>query len=558
MPAVPTAARGAVITGWGAALPDKVVTNDDLQASGLDTNDQWIIERTGIRERRVGGSTASLSIEAGRQAIERSGLALEQIDGLVLATTTPDRTVPATSTTVQAALGLRCGAFDVNAACSGFTYALVVAHGMIAIGAQKILVIGTDTLSRIVDWTDRNTAVLFADGSGAVVLEATEGRGQLRGWDLDADGTAEDLLYAEVGGLIKMDGKEVFRRAVRIMVDSAEKSMKQAGVRAEDIALVVPHQANTRIIKAACDRLGIGMDRALGGARPHRQHVGGVDPPRPGRRPRQRPRRRRRPGPARRLRRRDDGRQHGHRVGRRGVTAAPPGKITLVTGGSRGIGLACARRLAADGHRVAVTYRSSEPPDGLFGVACDVTSTPDVEAAFAAVTEHFGGPVEVLVSNAGVTRDGLLLRMSDDDFTAVVDANLTAAFRVSKRAAREMLRARAGRIILVSSVVALLGSAGQANYAASKAGLVGFARSLARELGSRGITVNVVAPGPVATDMTAVLGDKRLAELTAAVPLGRMAAPEEIAAAVAFLASDDAGYITGAVLPVDGGLGMGH
>ena len=262
MPAVPTAARGAVITGWGAALPDKVVTNDDLQASGLDTNDQWIIDRTGIRERRVGGSTASLSIEAGRQAIERSGLALEQIDGLVLATTTPDRTVPATSTTVQAELGLRCGAFDVNAACSGFTYGLVVAHGLVAIGAQKILVIGTDTLSRIVDWTDRNTAVLFADGSGAVVLEATEGRGQLRGWDLDADGTAEDLLYAEVGGLIKMDGKEVFRRAVRIMVDSAEKSMKQAGVRAEDIALVVPHQANTRIIKAACDRLGIGMDRA--------------------------------------------------------------------------------------------------------------------------------------------------------------------------------------------------------------------------------------------------------------------------------------------------------
>jgi 3-oxoacyl-[acyl-carrier protein] reductase len=240
------------------------------------------------------------------------------------------------------------------------------------------------------------------------------------------------------------------------------------------------------------------------------------------------------------------------------VRAAPPGKITLVTGGSRGIGLACARRLAADGHRVAVTYRSSEPPDGLFGVPCDVTSTADVEAAFAAVTEHFEGPVEVLVSNAGVTRDGLLLRMSDDDFTAVVDANLTAAFRVSKRAAREMLRARAGRIVLVSSVVALLGSAGQANYAASKAGLVGFARSLARELGSRGITVNVVAPGPVATDMTAVLGDKRLAELTAAVPLGRMAAPEEIAAAVAFLASDDAGYITGAVLPVDGGLGMGH
>lgn len=236
----------------------------------------------------------------------------------------------------------------------------------------------------------------------------------------------------------------------------------------------------------------------------------------------------------------------------------PTGKITLVTGGSRGIGLACARRLAADGYRVAVTHRNTDPPDEMFGVRCDVTSSDEVDAAFTAVTEHFGGPVEVVVSNAGVTKDGLLLRMSDDDFASVVDANLTAAFRVCKRAARDMLRARAGRIILMSSVVSLLGSAGQANYAASKSGLVGFARSLARELGSRGITVNVVAPGPVATDMTGALGDKRIAELTAAVPLGRMASPDEIAAAVAFLASDDAGYITGAIIPVDGGLGMGH
>ena len=163
---------------------------------------------------------------------------------------------------MQYQLGLFCGAFDVNAACSGFTYALVVAHGLIAMGSERILVIGTDTLSRITDWDDRNTAVLFADGSGAVVLEAVEGRGQLLGWDLDADGSAEEYLYADVGGYIKMDGKEVFRRAVRIMVDSAEKSMEAAGVHADDIALVVPHQANARIIKAACDRLGIEMDRA--------------------------------------------------------------------------------------------------------------------------------------------------------------------------------------------------------------------------------------------------------------------------------------------------------
>jgi 3-oxoacyl-[acyl-carrier protein] reductase len=229
-----------------------------------------------------------------------------------------------------------------------------------------------------------------------------------------------------------------------------------------------------------------------------------------------------------------------------------------VTGGNRGIGLAIARRLDRDGHRVAVTYRSSDPPDGLFGVKCDVTSPDDVERAFGEVTEHFGDPVGVLVSNAGVTRDGLLLRMSESDFTDVIDANLTAAFRVAKRASKDMLRARSGRIVFVSSVVGLLGSAGQANYAASKAGLVGFARSLARELGSRNITVNVVAPGPVETDMTAALGEKRLAELTAAVPLGRMASADEIAGVVAFLASDDAAYITGAVIPVDGGLGMGH
>ncbi len=238
--------------------------------------------------------------------------------------------------------------------------------------------------------------------------------------------------------------------------------------------------------------------------------------------------------------------------------AAGSGRIVLVTGGSRGIGLACARRFDALGDRVAVTYNSSSPPDGLVGVRCDVTSADDVDAAFAAVEDHFGGPVEVLVSNAGITRDGLLLRMSEDDFATVVDANLTGSYRVAKRAARGMVKARSGRIVLVSSVVGLLGSAGQANYAASKAGLVGFARSLARELGSRSITVNVVAPGPVATDMTAALGEERIAELTAAVPLGRMADPDEIAGVVSFLASPDAAYITGAVVPVDGGLGMGH
>ncbi len=260
MPAIPEGVAGAVITGWGTALPPKILTNDDL-AGMMDTSDEWIQERTGIKERRVGGTTAGLSVEAGRKALEMSGLDPARIDALILATTTPDRTVPATAPTVQHELGLRCGSFDVNAACSGFMYGLVVGHGLITMGAEKILVIGTDTLARITDWEDRNTAILFADGSGAVVLEKSEGKGQLLGWDLDADGSAERFLYAEVGGYLHMDGREVFRRAVRIMVDSGEKAMAHAGVTADDITLVVPHQANIRIIEAACQRLGIPMEK---------------------------------------------------------------------------------------------------------------------------------------------------------------------------------------------------------------------------------------------------------------------------------------------------------
>ncbi len=233
------------------------------------------------------------------------------------------------------------------------------------------------------------------------------------------------------------------------------------------------------------------------------------------------------------------------------------GRVVLITGGSRGIGLATAQRFAALGDRVAVTYNSSPPPDGFFAVKCDVTSTADVDAAFTAVEQHFG-PVEVLVSNAGMTKDMLILRMSENDFSDVIDANLTAAYRVAKRAAQGMLKARRGRMIFVSSVVGMLGSAGQANYSASKAGLIGLARSIARELGSRSITANVVAPGPVATDMLAALSEDRVASLTQAVPLGRLASPEEVAGTIAFLASPDAAYITGAVIPVDGGLGMGH
>jgi len=237
-------------------------------------------------------------------------------------------------------------------------------------------------------------------------------------------------------------------------------------------------------------------------------------------------------------------------------------RVVLVTGGNRGIGLAIAQAFVAEGDQVAITARSGELPAELAGthvlvVQADVTDSASIDAAFDRIEAELG-PVEIVVANAGITRDGLILRMSDDDIDAVLDTNLVGALRVARRAAKGMVRLRRGRLVFVSSVVGLLGSAGQVNYAASKAGLVGVARSLARELGSRGITANVVTPGFVDTDMTAVLSEERRAEITGAVPLGRYASPAEVAGTVVFLASDAAAYITGAVIPVDGGLGMGH
>jgi 3-oxoacyl-[acyl-carrier protein] reductase len=239
------------------------------------------------------------------------------------------------------------------------------------------------------------------------------------------------------------------------------------------------------------------------------------------------------------------------------------GRTVLVTGGNRGIGLAVARAFAANGDRVAITHRGSGVPDDgepaggrLLGVRCDVTSAEDVDSAFAAVEAELG-PVEVLISNAGITDDTLLLRMSEESFARVVDANLTGAYRVAKRAAQGMLRAKRGRMIFISSVVALVGAPGQANYAASKAGLIGLARSIARELGSRSITANVIAPGFIETDMTAALSEARKAEILGSVPLKRYGTAAEVAGAALYLASDAGAYVSGAVLPVDGGLGMG-
>jgi 3-oxoacyl-[acyl-carrier-protein] synthase-3 len=257
-----TTTRGGIITGWGIGIPDNVVTNEDLSAR-MDTNDAWIRERTGIRERRIGGTTSQWAIEAGLAALERAGRRPDEIDAVIRATTTPDRIIPATSATVQDGIGVPGGAFDVNAACSGFVYALTVAHGLLAIGAERLLVIGSETLSRVTDWDDRSVAILVGDGAGAVVLEAVDGPGQLLSWNLGADGSLRHLLKCDHGGYLYMNGKEIFRKAVRVVIDSAQKAITDAGMTADDIDLMVPHQANLRIISAACQRLGIPEEKAV-------------------------------------------------------------------------------------------------------------------------------------------------------------------------------------------------------------------------------------------------------------------------------------------------------
>jgi 3-oxoacyl-[acyl-carrier-protein] synthase-3 len=268
--------RGCVVTGWGAALPPTVVTNADLEAL-FDTSDAWIVERSGVRTRRTAtgpfvapsdphppggiGTTATLAIAAGRQAMQRAGTQPDEISMVVVCTSTPDQTMPATSAAVAGALGIRGGAVDVNAACAGFTYGLVTAAGMIATGADKVLLIGAETMSRTLNWSDRSSAILFGDGAGALLLEAVDGKGSLAGWDAGVDGSLVDILYADLGAGMVMQGREVFRRAVRATVDSAHAALRQAKVTPDDISLFVPHQANLRIMEAIAERLGIPRER---------------------------------------------------------------------------------------------------------------------------------------------------------------------------------------------------------------------------------------------------------------------------------------------------------
>lgn len=254
-----TTRRGATITGWGTALPPVAITNADF-AARLDTSDEWIRERTGMQVRHHGGTTAGLAVEAGRAAMAMAGVTGDQIDYVLLCTTTPDWHVPATAARVQQELGITGGASDLNAACSGFVYGLVHAHALLGMGLRRILLIGSETLSRITDQEDRNTAILFADGAGAIVLEAVDGPGQLLSFDMGNDGSAIELLYCDIGDTLQMVGKEVFRRAVTVMVDSARRSMATADLSGDDLALVVPHQANIRIIEAAVSRLGVSID----------------------------------------------------------------------------------------------------------------------------------------------------------------------------------------------------------------------------------------------------------------------------------------------------------
>ena len=640
--------RFARISGWGSYVPRAVLTNADLERI-VDTNDEWIVSRTGIRERRVAAAhetTASMAAVAGARAIAVAGLEPDEIDLILVATLTPDYWMPSTASLVKEAIGnTRAAAMDVAAACSGFVYAYATAHAYVTSGmARHVLVIGAELLTRFLDYTDRSTCILFGDGAGAVVVSASDEPTGPHGIELTTEPQGAYMIWLPAGGskspssaetvargehFIRMEGKETYRFATKTLASSALAAIERAGLHPDEIDLVIPHQANVRIIEAVAKGLGFPMERIFVNVdRYGNTSAASV--------------------PLALAEAVDTGRvKVGDRIvfvafgagftsgavamewsadpanGARAaaidpdailvrlpvdwdsvdpippqlaaILAAPgrvdvplddvvpgepercspggprmidlTGKVAIVTGGSRGIGRAVSLMLGRQGADVAFIDRAGLPGGrphegrrrGLgrrsICIGGDVTDPASCAEIVEATLKEFGR-IDILVNNAGITRDDLAMRMSDEAWADVLNVNLTGAFYMARAVLRPMLKQRSGRIVNMSSVSGQMGNAGQANYSASKAGLIGLTKALAREVASRGITVNAVAPGFVVTELTEGLPDNVKDAIKAATPLGRFATPDEIAAAVTFLASDEAAYITGQVLGVDGGLAM--
>ena len=585
--------RHATIAGVGSFLPDNRIPNSYFE-SLVDTSDEWIVERTGIRSRNFASedvAASDLGVEAAKVALDAAGILAEQVDLIVCATLSGDTPIPSTAVWVQRKMGMTCPAFDVNAACAGFSYAMSTATAFIESGAAgTVLVIGAEVISKMLDMSDRTVCILFGDGAGAVVLRASDAPGVIDSV-LGADGTTAEVLIIPAGGsarpasaetvaardhTIRMPGgREVFKRAVVEMSDACRKLLEKSGYTADDVNLLIPHQANARIMLAVAERLGITGERAVADtsrrSATHRQPrvpnrlstgKGAEGDARP----------RRRPHPTHVVR-------GGTRLGRqpgaleRSRTTSPqvsrcPTWRSSPAGREGSAARAPVRHLRGGGvERWAIGYRSTRRPPrrlstqskalvGDPGVDVYLEQSPDDSQraeSFQASREE-AGSVTGLVNNAGLSQDGLLIKYSMETYDAVMATNVRGAFLCSQAALRGMLRAKFGRIVNMSSAVALHGNAGQTVYAASKTALLGLTTSLAREVGAKGITVNAVCPGLVDTEMTSHLDEKARAHYVDQTPVGRTATHEEVAAVVRFLMSDEASYVNGAVIPIDGGL----
>ncbi len=559
-------ARTAGITGVGAALPERSVLNEEL-AAPLGVDPAWIEQRTGIRARRYAGTgegVSELGVRAGEAALREAGIAAGELDLLLVATIAADDITPAAAPIIAHELGARrAAAIDVGAACSGAIAALALASGWIEAGhAEHALVIGAEVLSRFIDTSDRSTAPLFGDGAGAIALSG-EAAGRIGPFVLGSDGSAREAIrVTRERGVLEMDGHDTFLRAVYHLTTATREVLMRDGLGVEDIDLFVYHQANGRILAAVAERLGVPRERVfdcigeLGNTSAASVPLALDSAVRSGAL---------QPGSTRTARRGGGGTHVGCRARPLGGAVSPAAQrdgCALVTGASRGIGAAAARSLASDGWAVGVNFRRDE--DGALATVeqiereggralalrADVKSPDELEQTFATLEQTYGR-VLVLVNNAGVRADELALTLGDADWQEVIDTNLTAAFRATRRALREMIRARFGRIVNVASVVGPRANAGQSNYAAAKAGLIGMTRTIAVEVARRGVTVNAIAPGLIDTEMTRGLSNG----LAERVPARRSGTPEDVAACVRFLASEQAGYVTGSTLFVDGGLG---